>query len=215
MTGPSDAKRGIISFYDIFGYFPQTVQGADILAYSNSENPSIVFMPDFLKGNTAQMAWFPPDTDEKKAASGAWMKDTLDAAGHSALFEETLQAATSAHPEITSWGVIGYCWGGKMVAMLAGRDTKVKAGVSTSPAMVEASDAEKIKVPMMMLASKDEPADAVKQFDEALKVTKRVETFGDQVHGWMSARADLNDDRVKSEYERGYKLAVDFFNAHL
>lgn len=31
----------------------------------------------------------------------------------------------------------------------------------------------------------------------------------------MSARAELNDEKVKSEYERGYKLAVDFFNAHL
>lgn len=102
-----------------------------------------------------------------------------------------------------------------MVALLAGSDAKIKAGVSTSPAMVDPADAEKIKVPIMMLASQDEPADAVKQFGEALKVTKQVETFGDQVHGWMSARAELNDEKVKSEYERGYKLAVDFFNAHL
>lgn len=102
-----------------------------------------------------------------------------------------------------------------MVALLAGSDAKIKAGVSTSPAMVDPADAEKIKVPIMMLASQDEPADAVKQFGDALKVTKQIETFGDQVHGWMSARAELNDEKVKSEYERGYKLAVDFFNAHL
>lgn len=102
-----------------------------------------------------------------------------------------------------------------MVAILGGKDTKVKAGVSTSPAMVEASDAEKIKIPMMMLASMDEPADAVKQFGEALTGPKQIEIFGDQVHGWMSARAELSDQKVKSEYERGYKLAVDFFNAHL
>lgn len=59
-----------------------------------------------------------------------------------------------------------------MVALLAGSDAKIKAGVSTSPAMVDPADAEKIKVPIMMLASQDEPADAVKQFGEALKVTR-------------------------------------------
>lgn len=215
MTGPSNAKRGIISFYDIFGFYPQTVQGADILAYSNTEQPSLVLVPDFLKGDCAQMAWYPPDTEEKKTTAQNWMKKNLDAAGHSALLDETLDAATNAHPDVTSWGVIGYCWGGKMVALLGGRDTKVKAGVSTSPAMVDPDDAKKIKVPMMLLASKDEPAEAVKNFGEALTVAKQVETFNDQVHGWMSARADLDDAKVKSEYERGYKLSVDFFNTHL
>lgn len=205
----------MISFYDIFGYCTQTIQGADILAYSNTETPSLVYLPDFLKGDVAQNSWFPPDTEERRSASGAWMQKTLDAAAHSALFEETFNAAASAHPDITSWGIIGYCWGGKMVAVLGGRDTKVKAAVSTSPAMVDASDAEKVKIPFMMLASKDEPADDVKKFGEALTVIKHIETFDDQAHGWMSARAELDKEKIKAEYERGYKLAVDFFNAHL
>lgn len=36
--------------YDIFGYFDQTVQGADILAYSDEHHKYKVFMPDWFKG---------------------------------------------------------------------------------------------------------------------------------------------------------------------
>jgi hypothetical protein len=46
-------------------------------------------------------------------------------------------------------------------------------------------------------------------------VPKRIETFEDQVHGFMSARGDLRDNKSKAEYERGYKLALEFFHDHL
>lgn len=29
--------------------------------------------------------------------------------------------------------------------------------------------------------------------------------------GWMSARGDLDDEEVKKEYERGYKIVGDWF----
>jgi len=54
--------------------------------------------------------------------------------------------------------------------------------------MVDPKDAEGIKVPMCMLASGDEDAEAVKKFGENLKETSHIETFGDQIHGWMAAR---------------------------
>lgn len=102
-----------------------------------------------------------------------------------------------------------------MASLIAGKDTKFKAAVQTSPAMVDPADAEKVKIPMMMLASKEEPAEDVKKYEDSLKVTKHVETFGDQLHGFMSARGDLKDAKVKSEYERGYKLALQFFHDNI
>lgn len=66
-----------------------------------------------------------------------------------------------------------------------------------------------------MLASKDEPAEDVKKFEANLKGEKHVEIFGDQIHGWMAARANLEDERVVSEYERGYKTLLEFFSKHL
>jgi dienelactone hydrolase len=78
--------------------------------------------------------------------------------------------------------------------------------------MVDPAEAEGIKVPLIMLASGEEPADKVQQFEANLKTAaKHVETFQDQVHGWMAARADLSKDRVKEEYTRGYKTVLEFF----
>lgn len=81
--------------------------------------------------------------------------------------------------------------------------------------MVDPADAEGLTIPMAMLASGDEPAEDVQKFEAALKVPKHVETFGDQIHGWMAARSDLSNDRVKEEYERGYKTLLTFFGKHI
>ena len=84
-------------------------------------------------------------------------------------------------------------------------------GAECHPAMVDPSEASSIQVPLILLASKEEPDDKVAQFAANLKGAKHVETFKDQIHGWMAARADLADDRVRAEYTRGYKTVLDFF----
>lgn len=78
--------------------------------------------------------------------------------------------------------------------------------------MVDAEDAKGVKIPTLLLASKDEDVAEVKKFEEALTVAKYVETFPDQIHGWMAARSNLDDARVKEEYERGYKTVLNFFS---
>jgi dienelactone hydrolase len=80
--------------------------------------------------------------------------------------------------------------------------------------MVDPNDAKSINVPFMMLASGDEPANDVKAFKANLQVPNHVETFPTQIHGWMAARANLEDAEVKKEYERGYKTVLDFFHQH-
>lgn len=55
-TGPSDAKLGILVVYDIFGFFNQTLQGADILAHTDDQKYQ-VFMPDFFEGKPADISW--------------------------------------------------------------------------------------------------------------------------------------------------------------
>lgn len=77
--------------------------------------------------------------------------------------------------------------------------------------MIDATGAEKISVPYILLASGEDPADEVKNFETNLKVPHYVETFADQVHGWMAGRGDLSNPRVREEYARGYKTVLDFF----
>lgn len=120
------------------------------------------------------------------------------------------------YPNIKTWAIVGFCWGGKVVSMVTSTpDTKFAAGAECHPAMVDPADAEKIKIPLCLLASKDEDPEAVKKFGANLTGAKYVETFGDQIHGWMAARANLDDPRVKEEYERGYKTLLEFFATHL
>ena len=64
---------------------------------------------------------------------------------------------------------------------------------------------------MCVLGSEEEKAEDLATFGNALKVEKHIERFDDQLHGWMSARADLSDEKVRKEYERGYKTILDFF----
>lgn len=57
MTGPADATRAIVLIYDIFGYFDQTLQGADILAYGDDKHRYKVYMPDWFKGQPCPIEW--------------------------------------------------------------------------------------------------------------------------------------------------------------
>jgi hypothetical protein len=46
-----------VSVSDIFGYFDQTLQGADILATGDKHQKYKVFIPDWFKGNPFPSEW--------------------------------------------------------------------------------------------------------------------------------------------------------------
>ena len=71
---------------------------------------------------------------------------------------------------------------------------------------MEKSDAEKLTIPHIVLASKDEPADVVTEYKKIIdsgSIGGHVETYTTMVHGWMSARADFEDEENIKEYTRG------------
>ena len=226
MIGPADATTGILSCYDAFGYFPQTQQGADIVSSSitsSTGRKTLVIMPDFFRGNAVPLEWFPPDTDEKRANTREWFKTAMPHL-HTPKVPGLIAAAEKEYPGIKTWGILGYCWGAKMASMLSskqatepGAEQVFKAAVQLHPGLIEPEEAKAIEIPTCLLASMDEDVDDIKNYDAALTNArvKHVETFHDQVHGWMSARSDLKDERVRKEYERGYQIVVDFFCANL
>lgn len=115
----------------------------------------------------------------------------------------------------SKWGIIGYCWGGKVANLVVGKESIFKVAAQAHPAMLDPSDAKNITVPIAVLASKDEDPKAVKGYEENLKVPNHVETFPTQIHGFMAARADLENPEVRKEYERGYQTVLSFFHEHL
>lgn len=214
-TGPSNATSAILIIYDIFGFSPQALQGADILAHADSSHQYQVFMPDFFLGKPLSHSDYPPDTDEKKKKVGDFFAGPASPPDTTkkvpALLKEIEKRATG----IKKWGSLGMCWGGKIVSLTAQPGTAFSAVAEVHPAMVDPADAKGIKVPLCMLASGDEDANAVKEFGKTLSVENHIETFSDQVHGWMAARGDLENEKVKKEYERGYQVLLDFYHKHL
>ncbi|QIX00546.1 hypothetical protein AMS68_006063 [Peltaster fructicola] len=213
-TGPADATKAILVIYDIFGYFPQTMQGADILAYGDKEQSYRVYMPDFFDGEPADVAWYPPQTDEHKEKLGKFF-ETKAAPPKSIERAGKIIDEIQSKKNIKEWGVFGLCWGGKVANLLSGKDTRFKAGAAAHPAMVDPEDAKNITIPFGLLPSKDEPKEDVEKWEKAIKTPHFVEWYPTQVHGFMGARAELKDSSVKAEYEKGYKHLLNWFHEHL
>jgi dienelactone hydrolase len=112
-TGPKDAKQGILVAYDIFGFFDQTLQGADILAYTDKEHPYQVFMPDFFEGKPADISWYPPDNEEKGTKLGAWFKEKAAPPKTLPRIPKIVEELSKSKG-IEKWAMIGFCWGGKV-----------------------------------------------------------------------------------------------------
>lgn len=81
--------------------------------------------------------------------------------------------------------------------------------------MVDPKDAPNVTIPMLMIPSKDESKEDVDKYEQALQVPYKVEWFNDQIHGFMAARGNLEDENVRKAYERGYKEVLSFFSQHL
>ncbi|KAL7270949.1 hypothetical protein RUND412_006326 [Rhizina undulata] len=211
VTGPRDAKTGILVIYDAFGFFPQTIQGADIIASAGH----LTIMPDFFLGGALHPSDLPIDTPEKQAKlekfrTGPAAQPTNVLAVHN--LYPTLQ---SQFPETKRWAVIGYCWGGKITALVSGKDTKFVASAQIHPGGLDPEEAKLISIPHLLLASKDELAEAVAEVKRIFESSENgevreksfVKTY-DTFHGWMAARCDLEIEGQRRDYERGYKQLV-------
>jgi hypothetical protein len=56
VTGPADATKAILFIFDIFGYFDQTLQGADILSTADKQQYKVL-IPDWFEGNPCPIEW--------------------------------------------------------------------------------------------------------------------------------------------------------------
>jgi dienelactone hydrolase len=113
-TGPTDASHGILMISDVFGFYPQTLQGADILAYADNEKPYRVFMPDWFDGEPMPIEWFPPDTEDKKVKLGHFFETKAKPQTTAEKIPGVIKALKELAPGIQTWGFLGLCWGSKV-----------------------------------------------------------------------------------------------------
>jgi len=211
VTGPEDTGRALIGVYDIFGFYPQTQQGADILAKTLDAK---VVLPDFFEPDAPFSASdYPPDTDEKKAKLQAFF-------GGPAKIDKAVANVKKVGETLKGDGaknvvVYGYCWGGK-VATLVGADSSFDAVAAIHPAMLSAGDADSLAVPLGLFPSKDEPIDEYEKLVKAISTKpfaskNAYKHYPTMHHGWAAARADLNDPENKKQYEDVYGTLAGFY----
>ena len=115
VTGPPSARNAILVVFDIFGFFPQTVQGADILAFSDHENKYRVFLPDFFEGKAADISWYPPTTEDHQKALGNFFGGVGNPVKAVERIPALVSAIKTANPNIENVYALGMCWGGKVI----------------------------------------------------------------------------------------------------
>lgn len=215
VIGPKDSKKAIVVVYDVFGYWPTTKQGADLLAEATKAR---VVMPDFFRGDPFPQEKFPTDSDEKKQSLQAFFgkqgnfqarKPELDAVA------EALKKDGAAKV-----GVLGFCWGGKLAVLAGGEGTKFASVAQIHPAQVDPKDAAQLTVPVANFPSKDEPQDKVDEFEKEVQKKDIAKDsvykhYPDSHHGWAAARANLDDEGNLKNFQDVYQRLADFFNKTL
>ncbi|KAH8835855.1 hypothetical protein DL96DRAFT_1575833 [Flagelloscypha sp. PMI_526] len=211
VTG-TNTKKALVCVYDIFGFFPQTQQGADILA---STLDVTVYMPDFFEPDGPfPLEKYPPTTEEAK-------KELQDFFGGIASPPATVEkllgfGKTIREQGVETLGAYGFCWGGKVTIVASAEGTPFDATAIVHPAMLSPSDAEKITIPFAMYISKDEP---IEEYEKIVKILEGKpfaakndsKNYSNMFHGWAAARGDLTKEDNKKEYEDVYSRLATFF----
>jgi len=216
VTGDKSSKTAVVGIYDVFGYYPQTQQGADILASLGN----YVILPDFLKGNTWPMSRFPPKSDIDKKEFGEWFATIGNIKERVPEVESIVEALGK---EGKSVGLYGLCWGGKIATLAGGGSVApqyLKGVAALHPALVDPKDAEALKVPIAMFPSKDEDKEVltkqwkiVESKEFASKSAYRY--YGEMIHGFAGSRADLSNPDNARDFGDVYSRLGAFYKMNL
>jgi hypothetical protein len=116
-------------------------------------------MPDFWGDNPQDLSNFPPKTPAQiKKIQDFFITGPGNLERSQLLIMPMFEAIRSKHPEIKSWAIMGFCWGGKITALFSQSGTPFKASAQCHPSLLDIADANKITIPMVMLPSMDEEA---------------------------------------------------------
>jgi len=213
VTGPENSDKKIVCVYDIFGFFPQTQQGADLIA---STLKATVYMPDFFEPDPPFPSEnFPPKTDEQKKKLQDFFGGTAEPG--KAIKNLTEFGKTLRDDGAKNVGAYGFCWGGKVTLNAGGQGTPFDGVAIVHPAMLSDEDAQKLTVPLAIFPSNDEPKDEYEKIlgtigEKPFRAKNDSKYYDNMFHGWAAARADLKNAENKKEFEDVYNRLVNFFN---
>ena len=190
---------------------PQVFQVCDRLA---AEAGITVASPDVFRGQPWSKDKFPPKPEDDImgwiTTAGSWEVANADlqaTIGH-------LKATRS----ISSFGALGFCWGGCM-ALRAGADAQFSAVGCVHPTFFGSDElfADQNQAPAIILPANGDPMESVKAvFDKKPYGPKCVyRRFDDQTHGFCAARGDWTKPEVAAAASEAIGLLAAFFKANL
>jgi len=204
ITGSPESKLAILLISDAFGYEAPLLRNlADKVAASGF----YVVVPDFFHGDPLT-----PEILEAETSRDQWISKHKMEQG----FEEAKPVIETLKKKgFSAIGAAGFCWGGKVVVMLAKYDY-INAAVSIHPGPLTHDDIRDVKQPISILGAEiDEwsPPEVVKEFAEILslkpEVDSHVKIFPGVVHGW-AVRYDVNDKTAVEKAEEAHKDMLDW-----
>ncbi|WWC87499.1 uncharacterized protein L201_002389 [Kwoniella dendrophila CBS 6074] len=210
-VGPENAKVAVVSVYDVFGYLPQILQGADLIASQGYK----VLMPDFLLGDYTTAEHFAPGNEEKRNAYFSKFPGKVDTQTEPYIKYIQSLKSSNKYDKIIS---IGYCWGYKVI-FNGQKNAKVDALIGCHPSFAAKEDGDNVDVPIALLPSQGEDMDvmnAISKAAESKNPGKNVlKHYPDMPHGWMAARGDLKGGKATDEYVDGYNVVAKFIKSVL
>ncbi|KAJ2559231.1 hypothetical protein EV175_000428, partial [Coemansia sp. RSA 1933] len=138
ISGSKASKRGILVNYDVFGFHANVIQLSDILA----ELGFYVVLPDLLRGKPLELADL-----GRPEVFGNFVQNAGSWATNKPMYATVLEHMKENG--IDSVGVVGFCWGGKMVVDALATFDGLASGAIVHPALIQDGDFDKIGAPLM------------------------------------------------------------------
>ncbi|KAK6535869.1 hypothetical protein TWF281_000119 [Arthrobotrys megalospora] len=203
LTGPSTSKSAIIFIYDAYGYSDQVLVAADLLSKLSG---ALVIMPDILAEAAIPPRYQSLDQvseEEKNALLGKFMGKINEFRDFPGRILEGMENWKLLWPSVEKWGLFGLCFGGKVVALMSRENTQYLVSGQAHPSFMATEDPASVAIPHICLASKDEDAEKIAIYKTVLGERGYVETYPDNIHGWMGTKADLEDPIKRKSFEKG------------
>lgn len=182
------AKAAVIFAPDVFGFdAPLLRKLVDKVAAAGFYAVS----PDFFNGDP----YVPKDPSAPFANFGPWL-----AIHHPDASIEVTKTIIKELKEqgVESFVIAGFCWGGRLAAMIGKEDDLVKGIVMLHPSITTVENIKDLKVPTEILASEIDdatPPSLVLEFKKILDTKpfySLVKIFPGHTHGW-TIRYDVNN----------------------
>jgi dienelactone hydrolase len=228
--------RAVVIFTDVFGYELVNVR---LIADAFAASGLTCYVPDLCKGTAMKADVWDPIILPAPTGTGlcarvagglkfavslpsliSWMKkhgvkDTLP------IIDSFLDGLKESQ-NVTSVGVVGYCWGGCFALLMGGSHTRddIAAVATAHPSNAKIpGDFEALRKPALIhLAEKDflishaQAGEIINIAEKKVHVTAKI--MKGTTHGY-AVRGNEDDEQVAEARKETLKEQIDFFKAHL